>query len=125
MSDTLRVGVIGAGAIAQVAHLNVLGKLAETEIAGICDIDVGKAQALASRFGVRDVYDDIEDLLRYGQLDAVAVCTPNHLHEVHVQLVVPAARHDAPVPVVELELVRLAVDPRVVPHFIASRRPAA
>ena len=84
MSDTLRVGVIGAGAIAQVAHLNVLGKLAETEIAGICDIDVGKAQALASRFGVRDVYDDIEDLLRYGQLDAVAVCTPNHLHEVHV-----------------------------------------
>lgn len=84
MSDAVRVGVIGAGAIAQVAHLNVLHKLEATVIAGICDSDVAKAQALASRFAVRDVYDDIEDLLRYGDLDAVVVCTPNHLHEVHV-----------------------------------------
>lgn len=84
MSDVVRVGVIGAGAIVQVAHLNVLSKLRDTQIAGICDIDVAKAQALAGRFGVRDVYDDIEDLLRYGELDAAVVCTPNHLHEVHV-----------------------------------------
>jgi predicted dehydrogenase len=90
VSDAARVGVIGAGAIAQVAHLNVLRKLDATVIAGICDIDVAKAQALASRFAVRDVYDDIEDLLRYGDLDAVVVCTPNHLHEVHVITAVTA-----------------------------------
>ncbi len=84
MSDSVRVGVIGAGAIAQVAHLVVVSKLEGAEIVGICDPDVPKAQALARRFDVPDVYDDIEDLLRLSTLDAVVLCTPNHLHEVHV-----------------------------------------
>lgn len=83
MSDTVRVGVIGAGAIAQVAHLPVLKRREDVEIVGLCDTDVAKAQALAGRFRVGDVYDDIEDLLRYCRPDAVVVCTPNHLHEVH------------------------------------------
>ena len=84
MTETVRVGVVGAGAIAQVAHLGVLKKHEAVEIAGLCDTDVAKAQALATRFGVPDVYDDIEDVLRYSRPDAVVVCTPNHLHEVHV-----------------------------------------
>ncbi len=84
VTDTVGVGVIGAGAIAQVAHLVVLKKHEGVEIVGLCDTDVAKAQALATRFGVPDVYDDIEDLLRYCRADAIVVCTPNHLHEVHV-----------------------------------------
>ncbi len=84
MSDVVRVGVIGGGAIAQVAHLGVLSKLEGAKIAGICDIDVGKAQAIAARLRLRDVYDDIEDFLQYVRPDALVVCTPNHLHEVHV-----------------------------------------
>jgi len=84
MSESLRIGVVGAGAIAQVAHLAVLGKLPDVEIAGICDTDVAKAQALAGRFRVPEVYDDIEELLHFTKPDAVVVCTPNHLHEVHV-----------------------------------------
>jgi len=84
VSETLRIGVIGAGAIAQVAHLVVLGRQTDVAIAGICDADVAKAQALAGRFRVPEVYDDIEDLLRFTKPDAVVVCTPNHLHEVHV-----------------------------------------
>jgi predicted dehydrogenase len=86
----VRVGVVGTGAIAQVAHLVVLNKIDEVEIVGLCDTDVPKAQALAGRFEVPDVYDDIEDLLRYARPDAVVVCTPNHLHEVHVISVLSA-----------------------------------
>jgi predicted dehydrogenase len=88
------VGVIGAGAIAQVAHLPALKRRDDVEIVGLCDIDVAKAQALAGRFRVGDVYDDIEDLLRYCRPDAVAVCTPNHLHEVHA---ISAIRAGVPV----------------------------
>ncbi len=83
MGDVVRVGVIGTGAIAQVAHLVALSQLDGVEIAGLCDTDVAKAQALAGRFGVTDVFDDIVDLLRHSKPDAVVVCTPNHLHEVH------------------------------------------
>lgn len=84
MSDKVRVSVIGAGAIAQVAHLVVLSKRDDVEVVGLCDTDVAKAQALAHRFRIADVFDDIEDLLRLSKPDAVVVCTPNHLHEDHV-----------------------------------------
>src|SRR2546422_11141369 len=52
VNDPIRVGVIGAGAIAQVAHLPVLRRLPGVEVAAICDNDVGKAQALAARFEI-------------------------------------------------------------------------
>ena len=49
MSDPVRVAVIGAGAIAQVAHLPVLRRLPGVEVAAICDSDISKAQAELAR----------------------------------------------------------------------------
>lgn len=93
MSDALRVGVVGAGAIAQVAHLAAIAKRDDAHLVGICDIDVPKAQALAGRFDIPNVYDDIEDLLRLCSPEAVVICTPNHLHEVHVITALSAGVH--------------------------------
>jgi predicted dehydrogenase len=80
----IRIGVIGAGAIAQLAHLPVLAKMRGAELVALCDNDGPKARALADRFGVPDVFTDIEDLLEFDELDAVVIATPNHLHEPHV-----------------------------------------
>ncbi len=93
MSAEIGVGVIGAGGIAQIAHLPVLSRFDEVRITGLCDNDLSKAKALADRFGIADVYDDIEDLLRFSRPDAVVICTPNHLHEVHVQAALSAGAH--------------------------------
>ena len=93
MNDPLRVAVIGAGAIAQVAHLPVLRRLTGVEIACICDNDLPKAQALAGRFDVKETYDDIEEVLKYARADAVVICTPNHLHETHVVTALAAGLH--------------------------------
>ena len=93
MSEKLRIGVVGAGAVAQVAHLAAISKLEDAELVAICDIDVPKAQALARRFKVPDVYDDIEDLLRLSQPDAVVICTPSLLHEVHTVTALSAGAH--------------------------------
>ena len=41
------VGIIGGGAITQVAHLPVLKKLKGVELPAICDTDLPKARALA------------------------------------------------------------------------------
>lgn len=87
---TVRVGVIGVGAIAQVAHLPILAGRDDVELVGVCDNDLAKAQALATRIGVPAAYDDIEDLLQYGRPDAVLVATPNHLHDVHVRAALSA-----------------------------------
>jgi len=93
MSEPVRIGLIGAGAIVQVAHLPLLKKLKSVEIAAICDVDVPKARALADRFAIKDVFDDIEDLLAHEQIDAILVATPNHLHEPHVVAGLTAGCH--------------------------------
>jgi predicted dehydrogenase len=93
MAEPLRVAVIGAGAITQVAHLPVLRKLKGVEIVGLCDSDLPKARALGQRFQIDDAFDDIEELLGYEQLDAVVICTPNHLHEPHILAALSANVH--------------------------------
>ncbi len=84
MKDKVRLGVVGAGAISQLAHLPVLSKMRGAELVAVCDNDGPKARALADRFGIPDAYTDIEDLLELDELDAVVIATPNHLHEPHV-----------------------------------------
>jgi len=88
-----RIGVVGAGAIAQIAHLPALSRLKDASLVALCDNDGPKARALAERFGVSDVFTDIEDLLELDALDAVVVCTPNHLHEPHVLSALAAKVH--------------------------------
>ncbi|HEX9383354.1 MAG TPA: Gfo/Idh/MocA family oxidoreductase, partial [Gemmatimonadaceae bacterium] len=80
----VRLGLVGAGAIAQLAHLPVLSKLKGAELVALCDNDGPKASAIAERLKIPDVFTDIEDLLELDQVDAVVIATPNHLHEPHV-----------------------------------------
>ncbi|MDB4875653.1 MAG: putative oxidoreductase [Gemmatimonadetes bacterium] len=93
MKDTVRIGVVGAGAIAQLAHLPVLAKMRGVQLVAICDNDRPKARALADRFGIPDVVTDIEDLLELDELEAVVIATPNHLHEPHVLSALASKRH--------------------------------
>lgn len=92
-SSDLRVGIVGAGAIAQIAHMPVLRKLKGVTVVAICDNDGAKARALAARFGIGGWYTDIEELLEFGKVDAVAICTPNHLHESHLLSALAAGAH--------------------------------
>jgi predicted dehydrogenase len=80
----VRVAVVGAGAISQIAHLPLLSKARGATLVALCDNDGPKARSLADRFGVRDVFTDIDDLFDFDQVDAVVIATPNHLHEPHV-----------------------------------------
>jgi len=93
MSDTVRIGIVGAGAVVQVAHLPALRKIKGVEVTAICDSDLPKARAIGQRHGDMDAFDDIEDLLGSGTVDAVAICTPNHMHEAHVQAALAAGVH--------------------------------
>jgi len=85
-----RVAVVGVGAVTQIAHLPALAGRDDVAIAGICDADLNKAQALARRFGVEYVSSDIEDLLGDTKPHAGVIATPNHLHEIHATIALSA-----------------------------------
>lgn len=84
MSQDIRLGLVGAGAIAQLAHLPVLARIRGARLVAICDNDGPKAGALAQRLGVPDIFTDIDELLDSEEVDGVVIATPNHLHEPHV-----------------------------------------
>ena len=46
MSEVTRVGIVGAGAISQLAHLPVLSKMRGVDVVAIADNDRTKARAL-------------------------------------------------------------------------------
>lgn len=76
----LRLGVIGAGHVAQTNHLPALKKRRDVEVVALCDDDIEKARAVAQRFGIPRTFQDYEKLLREDDVEAVIVSTPNHLH---------------------------------------------
>jgi predicted dehydrogenase len=93
MNPPVRIGLVGTGAIAQIAHLPALTKLKGAQLVALCDSDGVKARQIAERFGIPDVFTDIEDLIDGAKLDAVIIMTPNHLHEPHVLSALAAKLH--------------------------------
>jgi predicted dehydrogenase len=79
--SVVRIGVVGGGLIAQVAHLPALSALdALYEPAALAEPDPGVREVLARRYGIAATYADHEALLAREQLDALLVCSPNATH---------------------------------------------
>jgi predicted dehydrogenase len=72
-----RVGIIGAGGVAQ-RHARVLSGLPNVQLIGVTDVVQAAAQRLAGDYGGR-VFGDVGELLDAG-LDAAYVCVPPFAH---------------------------------------------
>jgi predicted dehydrogenase len=84
---------MGVGAIAQVVHLPVLDDLDEVELAGVCDVDNVRANALAARFGIPHIFRKDEEVFRSDLIDAIIICTPSYLHEEQAIAALEAGKH--------------------------------
>ncbi len=82
MNKKLKIAVIGAGGIANYAHLPGYAKMDNVEIVAICDILPERAKTVAEKFGIKEYYEDYHDVFKIPELDAVDICTPNYLHSV-------------------------------------------
>ncbi len=89
----LRVGVVGTGAIAQIVHLPLLKELPGARVEALCDIHDHKAHALAERLDIPHVFRTDEEMLGSDVVDAVVICTPNHLHEELAIAALEAGKH--------------------------------
>ncbi len=78
--DKVRVGVLGAGAWAEFAHLPGFKRDARCELVAIADPIRERAEAFAEKFGIPHVYDSHEELISREDLDLVDVCTPSATH---------------------------------------------
>lgn len=81
MSESrIRVGILGAGYISD-PHLAALKRMPEVDAVAVCDLSRGRAESLATQYGVPKTYRDLNEMIAAERLDAVHVLTPPELHE--------------------------------------------
>jgi predicted dehydrogenase len=93
----LRVGVVGAGWMGQTHGQAWAGHAARASVVAVTDVSPPRAQALSERYagagGRARVFPDLETLLAQGEVDAVDVCLPHHLHAEAVVAAAGAGKH--------------------------------
>jgi glucose-fructose oxidoreductase len=84
--------VIGQGHFAQAAILPAIEQLDDVELAALVSGSDHKLHELGARYGVRTLahYEDLDELLASGSIDAVYIAVPNDLH---AEMTMVAARH--------------------------------
>lgn len=78
--SVVQVGVLGAGAWAQFAHLPGYARDPRCKVVAIADPVRERAEAFAKEFDIPHVYDSHDALIAHHGIDAIDVCTPSATH---------------------------------------------
>ncbi|WP_027664828.1 Gfo/Idh/MocA family protein [Rhizobium leguminosarum] len=76
----LRIGVLGAGQIAQAAHFESCTKAANADLYAICDVAEDLRERMAITHGAEKTYGDYDQMLADPDLDAVVIATADAFH---------------------------------------------
>jgi predicted dehydrogenase len=88
---SIKIGVIGAGGMAQ---YHIAGfRQAGAEVAAIADMYEPAAQAAAEKYGIPTVLGSVEAILAMEELDAISVIVPNKFHAPLVIQVLESGKH--------------------------------
>lgn len=77
---TVKVGIIGCGAITQKVQLPQFKRCSNAEVVAVADVNEKVAKEVAATFGVPKYYTDWRQMLKQKDIDAVSIATPNFLH---------------------------------------------
>jgi predicted dehydrogenase len=80
VSETIRIGIIGSGAISRFIHIPGFLLCPDVEVAVACDASLEAAQESAKAFGISRTTTDYHEVIDDDAIDGVVVATPNHLH---------------------------------------------
>ena len=90
--EPLRIGVIGAGFIAQVAHLYALSQIPEARIVALAEPDDGLREAVSRRFGIPSAVCAYQELLDRTDIEALVICVPRRAQSLLVAEALSEAR---------------------------------
>ena len=93
MPEKVRVGIIGAGKIAQARHIPLMQSVGDVHITHAWSRTPETARKAAREFGIPNVVDSWEEIVDSPQVDAVVVATPPNLHMPVTLAALDAGKH--------------------------------
>jgi myo-inositol 2-dehydrogenase/D-chiro-inositol 1-dehydrogenase len=91
---SLRIGVIGAGAMGSAHCRTIAGTVSGAELAAVSDVDVRRAGQVAGEAGGAHVHEDPQELIADPEIDAVVIASSDDTHQ---GLVLACLRAEKPV----------------------------
>ncbi len=91
MKDTLRVGVVGSGAISDTYLENMINRQPVLEVKGICSAHIENAQKKAEKYGLPACTTD--EMLADPEIDLVVILTPVETHFDLIKKALLAGKH--------------------------------
>ncbi|HZU05244.1 MAG TPA: Gfo/Idh/MocA family oxidoreductase [Chloroflexota bacterium] len=91
MDRVVRVGIAGLG-IAARQIVPAFEYVTNARLTAVADIRVDELQKWRRRFGV-ETFSSVEDMCRFGNIDAVWIATPNQLHAEHTIIAAEHGKH--------------------------------
>jgi predicted dehydrogenase len=92
-TETLRIGMIGAGGIAKKRHLPALAAIPDVAVVAVCNSRVESAQSIAAEFGIAEVIGSWADLVARPDVDIIWIGTPPLLHAPITIAALEAGKH--------------------------------
>jgi len=83
MRKKYRVGVIGVGAIAKIAHLPILAEREDVELVGVTSAHLENSETAKRRYAIREAVSTVEELIAL-DIECAFVLSPKGLHYEHV-----------------------------------------
>lgn len=123
----MRIGLLGCGSVAYWIHLRALRGMPGATLVAAADPDPAARARMARASGV-SVHERSEDLLGRGDIEAVLICAPSHLHARLALAAASAGKHfylEKPIATTlddARQLVATAVPPRLVAAVGFNRR---
>jgi predicted dehydrogenase len=80
LTKPVKIGVIGAGHWARIAHLPAYQRSKEAEVVAICDTNLVEATKLAKVYDIPSTYGDFHSVIDRDDVDVVDICTSANSH---------------------------------------------
>ena len=94
--SVIRVGVVGAGSVAQrgiLPHLSQPDLADRLTLTAICDPAPGRAHAAAEKFSIPQQFTDYTDFLAHADVDLISLATPIGMHYAQGKAAILAGKH--------------------------------
>lgn len=94
MAETVGVGIIGAGSIANLTHIPGYKALPDkARLVAVADVIGDRADAVAAEHKIPMAFDDYRRLLELDEVDIVSICTPPAAHMETTIAALEAGKH--------------------------------